>query len=114
MTDIIVPTLGESVTEATVGAWQVSEGDAVNKDDILVELETDKVSVEVRAEEDGRLAKIVAAEGDTVEIGAVLAQLGEGVAAPAATAETAAPPPPPARLPEGASEAPDLVPDGDT
>lgn len=94
MTDIIVPTLGESVTEATVGAWQVSEGDAVKKDDILVELETDKVSVEVRAEEDGVLAKIIAAEGDTVEIGAVLAQLGEG-GADAEPAEAAAPPPPP-------------------
>ena len=104
MTDIIVPTLGESVTEATVGAWQVSEGDAVKKDDILVELETDKVSVEVRAEEDGTLAKIVAAEGDTVEIGAVLAQLGEGgAAAPAAETEDAAPPPPPpAAEPEAA------------
>ncbi len=78
MTDIIVPTLGESVSEATVGNWQVSEGDAVKKDDVLVELETDKVSVEVRAEEDGTISKIVAAEGDTVEIGAVLAQLGEG------------------------------------
>ena len=78
MTDIIVPTLGESVSEATVGAWQVSEGDAVKKDDVLVELETDKVSVEVRAEDDGTIAKIVAAEGDTVEIGAVLAQLGDG------------------------------------
>jgi 2-oxoglutarate dehydrogenase E2 component (dihydrolipoamide succinyltransferase) len=102
MTDIIVPTLGESVTEATVGAWQVSEGDAVKKDDVLVELETDKVSVEVRAEDDGVIAKIVAAEGDTVEIGAVLAQLGEGggAAAPApapaaevAPAEPAAPAP---------------------
>jgi len=92
MTDIIVPTLGESVTEATVGAWLVSEGDAVKKDDVLVELETDKVSVEVRAEEDGVIAKIVAAEGDTVEIGAVLAQLGEGdgaAAAPAPAEETA-------------------------
>jgi 2-oxoglutarate dehydrogenase E2 component (dihydrolipoamide succinyltransferase) len=88
MTDIIVPTLGESVTEATVGAWQVSEGDAVKKDDVLVELETDKVSVEVRAEDDGVISKIVAAEGDTVEIGAVLAQLGEGGGA-AATAEDA-------------------------
>jgi 2-oxoglutarate dehydrogenase E2 component (dihydrolipoamide succinyltransferase) len=87
MTDIIVPTLGESVTEATVGAWQVSEGDAVKKDDVLVELETDKVSVEVRAEDDGVISKIVAAEGDTVEIGAVLAQLGEGGAAAAPAAE---------------------------
>ena len=108
MTAIIVPTLGESVTEATVGAWQVSEGDAVKKDDILVELETDKVSVEVRAEEDGMLAKIVAAEGDTVEIGAVLAQLGEGAAAPAAKTEAAAPPPPPSAS-EGAGGGDNLV-----
>lgn len=78
MTEITVPTLGESVSEATVGEWQVSEGDAVKKDDILVELETDKVSVEVRAEEDGVISKIVAQEGDTVEIGATLAQMGEG------------------------------------
>ena len=53
MTDIIVPQLGESVTEATVGAWMVKTGDAVSKDDVLVELETDKVAVEVRAEVDG-------------------------------------------------------------
>jgi len=78
MTDITVPTLGESVSEATVGAWQVKEGDAVKKDDVLVELETDKVSVEVRAEEDGVLASITAQEGDTVEIGAKLGALGEG------------------------------------
>lgn len=78
MTDITVPTLGESVSEATVGAWQVKEGDAVKKDDVLVELETDKVSVEVRAEEDGVLASISAQEGDTVEIGAKLGELGEG------------------------------------
>jgi 2-oxoglutarate dehydrogenase E2 component (dihydrolipoamide succinyltransferase) len=78
MTDITVPTLGESVTEATVGAWQVSEGDAVKKDDILVELETDKVSVEVRAEADGTVTAITAQEGDTVEIGAKLGEMGEG------------------------------------
>ncbi|WP_420434593.1 2-oxoglutarate dehydrogenase complex dihydrolipoyllysine-residue succinyltransferase [Hyphobacterium sp.] len=81
MTDIKVPELGESVSEATVGSWNFSEGDAVKKDDILVELETDKVSIEVRAEEDGTLSKIVAAEGDTVEIGAKLAELGSGGAA---------------------------------
>ena len=78
MTDITVPTLGESVSEATVGAWQVKEGDAVKKDDVLVELETDKVSVEVRAEEDGVISAITAQEGDTVEIGAKLGELGEG------------------------------------
>ncbi|MCR9130339.1 MAG: 2-oxoglutarate dehydrogenase complex dihydrolipoyllysine-residue succinyltransferase [Alphaproteobacteria bacterium] len=78
MTDITVPTLGESVSEATVGAWQVSEGDAVKKDDVLVELETDKVSVEVRAEADGTVTSITAKEGDTVEIGAKLGEMGEG------------------------------------
>ena len=76
MSDITVPTLGESVSEATVGTWQVSEGDAVKKDDVLVELETDKVSVEVRAEEDGVVSAITAKEGDTVEIGAKLAEIG--------------------------------------
>jgi 2-oxoglutarate dehydrogenase E2 component (dihydrolipoamide succinyltransferase) len=87
MTEITVPTLGESVSEATVGAWQVSEGDAVKKDDILVELETDKVSVEVRAEEDGVISKIVAQEGDTVEIGATLAHMGEGGGASASKSD---------------------------
>jgi 2-oxoglutarate dehydrogenase E2 component (dihydrolipoamide succinyltransferase) len=90
MTDITVPTLGESVSEATVGAWQVSEGDAVKKDDVLVELETDKVSVEVRAEEDGVLSAITAKEGDTVEIGAKLAELESGGAA-SKKADTPAP-----------------------
>ncbi len=78
MTEIKVPTLGESVSEATVGAWQVSEGDAVKRDDVLVELETDKVAVEVRAEEDGVISKITAKEGETVEIGAVLGEIEAG------------------------------------
>jgi len=78
MTEIKVPTLGESVSEATVGAWQVSEGDAVKRDDVLVELETDKVAVEVRAEDDGVISKITAKEGETVEIGAVLGEIEAG------------------------------------
>ncbi|MGY6628477.1 MAG: 2-oxoglutarate dehydrogenase complex dihydrolipoyllysine-residue succinyltransferase [Oceanicaulis sp.] len=78
MTEIKVPTLGESVSEATVGAWQVSQGDSVKRDDVLVELETDKVAVEVRAEEDGVITKITAQEGETVEIGAVLGELDAG------------------------------------
>ncbi|MHA7899245.1 MAG: 2-oxoglutarate dehydrogenase complex dihydrolipoyllysine-residue succinyltransferase [Henriciella sp.] len=76
MTDIVVPTLGESVTEATVGKWLKAAGDSVAKDDVLVELETDKVAVEVSAEEAGTLSEIVANEGDTVEIGALLGRLG--------------------------------------
>ena len=78
MTDITVPTLGESVTEATVGEWLKTPGDTVAKDEVLVELETDKVSVEVSAPEDGTLSEIVASQGETVEIGALLARLGAG------------------------------------
>ncbi len=81
MTDITVPTLGESVTEATVGQWLKNAGDAVARDEVLVELETDKVSVEVPAPEDGTLSEIVAKEGDTVEIGALLGRIGAGSAA---------------------------------
>ena len=81
MTDIIVPQLGESVSEATVGQWLKQAGDAVSKDEVLVELETDKVSVEVAATADGTLSEIVAKEGDTVEIGAILGRLGSGSAA---------------------------------
>ncbi|OYW85613.1 MAG: dihydrolipoamide succinyltransferase, partial [Hyphomonas sp. 32-62-5] len=83
MTDIVVPTLGESVTEATVGQWLKSAGDAVKKDEVLVELETDKVSVEVSAAEDGVLSEIVAKAGDTVNIGAVLGRLNASGAAAA-------------------------------
>ena len=98
MTDIIVPQLGESVSEATVGQWLKKAGDSVAKDEVLVELETDKVSVEVAATADGTLSEIVANEGDTVEIGAILGRLGSGsgaskAAAPAAKAEEAKPAP---------------------
>ncbi len=93
MTDIVVPQLGESVTEATVGQWLKKAGESVSKDEVLVELETDKVSVEVAATADGTLSEIVAKEGDTVEIGAILGRLGSGngaaKAAPAAKAEAA-------------------------
>lgn len=97
MTDITVPTLGESVTEATVGKWLKTAGDAVSKDDVLVELETDKVAVEVSAEAAGTLSEIVAQEGDTVEIGALLGRLGgANGAAKAAPAAAAVPAPQPA------------------
>jgi 2-oxoglutarate dehydrogenase E2 component (dihydrolipoamide succinyltransferase) len=92
MTDIVVPTLGESVTEATVASWKKKPGDAVAKDEALVELETDKVSVEVSAPEAGVLQDIIAAEGTTVGIGALLGRLGSGAgiaAAPAPAAQAA-------------------------
>ena len=72
MANIMTPTLGESVTEATVARWAKKPGDAVRKDEILVELETDKVSLEVAAPADGVLDSISAPEGATVEPGAVL------------------------------------------
>ena len=66
MTDIMTPALGESVTEATVARWAKKAGEAVRKDELLVELETDKVSLEVVAPEDGVLSEIVAGDGATV------------------------------------------------
>ncbi len=77
-TEIRVPTLGESVTEATVGRWLKNVGDAVAADEPLVELETDKVSVEVPAPSAGVLAEIAAKAGDTVGLDAVLGKIGEG------------------------------------
>jgi 2-oxoglutarate dehydrogenase E2 component (dihydrolipoamide succinyltransferase) len=76
--DIRVPTLGESVTEATVGQWFKKAGDTVTVDEPLCELETDKVTVEVPAPSSGTLASIAANEGDTVEVGAVIGSLVEG------------------------------------
>ncbi|OYQ35910.1 dihydrolipoyllysine-residue succinyltransferase [Niveispirillum lacus] len=88
-TEIKVPTLGESVSEATVARWLKKVGDAINVDDALVELETDKVTLEVNASAAGTLAEIVAAEGANVAVGALLGVIGEG--AGAATAPAAAP-----------------------
>jgi 2-oxoglutarate dehydrogenase E2 component (dihydrolipoamide succinyltransferase) len=83
MTEVRVPTLGESVTEATVATWFKKPGDAVAVDEMLCELETDKVTVEVPAPIAGTLTEIVAAEGDTVGVDALLAQISEGGAAKA-------------------------------
>src|SRR5581483_3983711 len=101
-TEIKVPTLGESVTSATIARWMKHEGDAVAADEPLVELETDKVTVEVGAPTAGVLTSIAAAEGAEVAVGALLAVLepgGAAAAAPAARpeparAEVAASPPP--------------------
>jgi len=82
MADIRVPTLGESVTEATIGKWFKKPGDAVAVDEPLVELETDKVTIEVPAPAAGVLADIAAKDGETVAVGALLGQIKEGAAAP--------------------------------
>ncbi|MEO0696983.1 MAG: 2-oxoglutarate dehydrogenase complex dihydrolipoyllysine-residue succinyltransferase [Pseudomonadota bacterium] len=80
-TEIRVPTLGESVTEATIAKWFKAEGDNVNADEPLVELETDKVSVEVPAPASGVLSEIAAKEGDTVEVDALLGAIGGAASA---------------------------------
>ena len=105
MADIMTPALGESVTEATVARWTKKAGDAVRKDEILVELETDKVSLEVAAPADGVLESISAEEGATVEPGAVLGRIAEGASAgaakPAAAQKTAAASSTPTPVPAG-------------
>ena len=107
MTEIRVPTLGESVTEATIGRWFKKAGDAVAVDEPLVELETDKVTIEVPAPSAGTLSEIAAKDGETVAVGALLGQIKDGAAGasakPATAAAKAAPPPPP---PAAAAPAP--------
>ena len=107
MADIMTPALGESVTEATVARWTKKVGEAVKKDEILIELETDKVSLEVASPADGVLSAIGAEEGATVVPGTVLGVVTEGAtasAAPAAAAPKAAvPAPAPAPAPVAAA-----------
>jgi 2-oxoglutarate dehydrogenase E2 component (dihydrolipoamide succinyltransferase) len=90
--EIKVPAMGESVTEATVSKWFKKQGDAVKRDEPLLELETDKVTVEVPAPADGSIESISVKEGDTVQVGAVLGAIAEGAkgAAPAAAKPAAA------------------------
>src|ERR1700754_1691971 len=85
MAEIRVPTLGESVTEATIGKWFKKAGDPVGVDEPLVELETDKVTIEVPAPAAGVLADIAVKDGDTVAVGALLGQIKEGAGAPSKT-----------------------------
>ncbi|HSP50071.1 MAG TPA: biotin/lipoyl-containing protein, partial [Pseudolabrys sp.] len=112
MADIRVPTLGESVTEATVGKWFKQPGDAVVVDEPLVELETDKVTLEVPAPAAGVLGDIAAKTGDTVGVAALLGQIKEGAAAaPVKAAPPAAKPPEtpkPAPAPPAAAKTADM------
>lgn len=113
MTEIRVPTLGESVTEATIGRWFKKAGDAVAVDEPLVELETDKVTIEVPAPSAGTLSEIIAADGTTVAVGALLGQITDGAAGAkpvAAPAKPAAAPAPAAAAPAVASAAPKAPP----
>src|SRR5262249_25396537 len=111
MTEIRVPTLGESVTEATIGRWFKKAGEAVAVDEPLVELETDKVTIEVpRAAAAGR-GGTGARDGDTAAVGALLGMIRDGAAAPNRAAAPAAKPAPapaaaPAAAPAPAAKAP--------
>ena len=114
-TEIRVPTLGESVSEATVGTWFKKVGDTVKADEPLVELETDKVTVEVPAPASGVLTEIVAQNGETVGLDALLGQIAEGgagaapaapAAKPAEAAPAATPAPAVAAAPAGGSSMP--------
>jgi len=111
-TDIRVPTLGESVTEATIGKWFKKAGDTVAVDEPLVELETDKVTIEVPAPAAGVLSEIIAKDGETVAPGAVLGQIADGAAAPAAkaAAPSAKASAAPAARPPAAAKAPPAPP----
>ncbi|MGB6634348.1 MAG: biotin/lipoyl-containing protein, partial [Bradyrhizobium sp.] len=113
MTEIRVPTLGESVTEATIGRWFKKAGDSVAVDEPLVELETDKVTIEVPAPSAGVLGEISAKDGETVAVGALLGQITEGAAGAtakpaAASAKAASPaaPPPAAAAPAPTAKVP--------
>ncbi|WP_370676177.1 2-oxoglutarate dehydrogenase complex dihydrolipoyllysine-residue succinyltransferase [Pleomorphomonas sp. PLEO] len=101
--EIRVPTLGESVTEATIGRWFKKIGDAVKADEPLVELETDKVTIEVPASADGTLSEILVEAGETVGVGALLGSL--GAASEAAQPSKAAEPVKPAKAAESAAPA---------
>ena len=89
--DVVIPALGESVTEATIGQWLKKAGDAVKADEPIVSLETDKVAVEVNAPADGVLTELKFKEGDTVTVGAVIATMEAGATAAATPAPAAAP-----------------------
>jgi 2-oxoglutarate dehydrogenase E2 component (dihydrolipoamide succinyltransferase) len=107
-TEIRVPTLGESVTEATIGQWFKKVGDTVNADEPIVELETDKVTIEVPAPAAGVLEAIAAQPGETVDVGALLGAIG-GAGAGAAAAPAAAPTPAKAEVPAANAAGPEPV-----
>ncbi len=92
MSEVKVPEMGESIMEGTIAKWHVKEGDQVNQGDVLAELETDKVNIEISAEESGIIAQLLSKEGETVQVGETIARIGSGagaVSAPAAAAPVA-------------------------
>ncbi|WP_141500513.1 2-oxoglutarate dehydrogenase complex dihydrolipoyllysine-residue succinyltransferase [Paenibacillus luteus] len=121
MAEIIVPELGESISEGTITKWFVKEGDSVNQGDVLLELETDKVNIEISADNSGVVSRIAKQDGDVVLVGEAIGSIGEGVggavapAAPAveqAAATTA--PAAPATAPTAPAAAPTATPASDS
>ena len=104
--EVKVPTLGESIAEATIGEWLKQPGEAVKQDEPIASLETDKVSIEVMAPASGVLAEHLAAVGDTVAVGAVIATIGDATSAAGGDATPA-----PRNEPEGPRDAKALVPE---
>src|SRR6478672_2940539 len=100
MADITMPQLGETVTEGTITRWAKKVGDSVKEDEILFEVSTDKVDSEVPSPVSGTITEIKVQEGETVPVGAVLAVVGDGAAAPAPAAEAPAAEAPAAPAPE--------------
>ncbi len=108
-TEIRVPTLGESVTEATIGQWFKKVGDKVNADEPIVELETDKVTIEVPAPASGVLEAIAAQPGETVDVGALLGAIAAGAGAAASAPAAAAPAPAKAEVPAENAAGPEVI-----
>src|SRR5579872_289726 len=89
--EVRIPTLGESITEGTIAAWLKHEGDSVKQGEAVAELETDKVNIEVTAEQGGVLQKIMKQEGETVAVGEVIGIIGESARAAPAPQPSSAP-----------------------
>ncbi|MFD1773762.1 2-oxoglutarate dehydrogenase complex dihydrolipoyllysine-residue succinyltransferase [Paenibacillus rhizophilus] len=116
MSEIKVPDLGESITEGTIYKWHVKEGDTVGQGDVLAELETDKVNLEISAEEGGVISAILRGAGENVAVGEVIGRLGGGAPAggkpPAAEAQPTAQPPAETAAAQPAAAAPAAAPEG--
>ncbi|MDZ7705317.1 MAG: biotin/lipoyl-containing protein [Trueperaceae bacterium] len=110
--ELKVPEVGESITEVFIGEWLKQEGDTVEKDEPVVEVETDKATLEVPASVAGRISKVLKKEGDTAEVGEVIAHISEEGDAEAAPAEAKQPEPEPeAKQPESGAKQPEPEPE---
>ncbi|MBW7459430.1 biotin/lipoyl-binding protein, partial [Paenibacillus sepulcri] len=88
MSDIKIPEMGESIVEGTISKWHVKEGDQVGQGDVLAELETDKVNMEISAEQSGVVEKILRQEGETVSVGETIGVIGAGAGGAASAGDS--------------------------